>query len=113
MKSCHNAANEFLRQYWSAILPAPTGALGNSSVAAKGAKAARMAGYLRGMEGKMNAVVHTAVSDGLDPMRVRAVCPSPHLARSSLPRSSLYDRIPRCNVDTHRYNVTGRLGGMS
>ena len=73
MKSCHNAANEFLRQYWSAILPTQTGALGNPNPAAKGAKAARMAGYLRGMEGKMNAVVHTAVTEGLDPMRIRAV----------------------------------------
>jgi hypothetical protein len=27
------------------------------------------------MEGKINAVVHTAVLDGLDPARVRAVCP--------------------------------------
>lgn len=73
MKSCHNAANEFLRQYWSAILPTQAGALGVSSVAAKQAKAARMAGYLKGMEGKINAVVHTAVTEGVDPMRVRAV----------------------------------------
>lgn len=73
MKSCHNAANEFLRQYWSAILPAQTGALGSSSATAKQAKATRMAAYLRGMEGKMNAVVHTAVTQHVDPVRVRAV----------------------------------------
>lgn len=73
MKSCHNAANEFLRQYWSAILPTQVGALGSSSVAAKATKAGRMAGYLKGMEGKINAVVHTAVTEGVDPMRVRAV----------------------------------------
>jgi len=75
MTSCHNAANEFLRQYWSAVLPAQAGALGSTSAATKAAKAGKMAGYLRGMEGKINAVVHTAVLDGLDPARVRAVCP--------------------------------------
>jgi len=73
MTSCHNAANEFLRQYWSAVLPAQIGALGTTSVAAKVAKAGKMAGYLRGMEGKINAVVHTAAADGLDPARVKAV----------------------------------------
>ena len=73
MTSCHNAANEFLRQYWSAVLPAQAGALGTSNAATKAAKAGKMAGYLRGMEGKINAVVHTAVLDGLDPARVRAV----------------------------------------
>jgi transcription initiation factor TFIIH subunit 1 len=73
MTSCHNAANEFLRQYWSAVLPAQAGALGSTSAATKAAKAGKMAGYLRGMEGKINAVVHTAVLTGLDPARVRAV----------------------------------------
>jgi transcription initiation factor TFIIH subunit 1 len=73
MTSCHNAANEFLRQYWSAILPAQAGALGTTTPAIKLAKAGKMAAYLRGMEGKINAVVHTAATDGLDPARVRAV----------------------------------------
>ena len=73
MTSCHNAANEFLRQYWSAVLPAQAGTLGTSNVVTKAAKAGKMAGYLRGMEGKINAVIHTAVVGGIDPARVRAV----------------------------------------
>ena len=95
MKSCHNAANEFLRQYWSAILPAQAGTLGSSSVAAKQAKAVKMAGYLRGMEGKMNAVVHTAVTQHVDPVRVRAVSPSCTLLDILLP-----DRTSKGDADT-------------
>jgi transcription initiation factor TFIIH subunit 1 len=73
MTSCHNAANEFLRQYWSAVLPAQAGTLGTKDAGVKAAKAVKMAGYLRGMEGKINAVVHTASIGGMDPARVRAV----------------------------------------
>jgi len=83
MTSCHNAANEFLRQYWSAVLPAQAGALGTSNATTKAAKAGKMAGYLRGMEGKINAVVHTAVLDGLDPARVRAVRPIHFVQRNA------------------------------
>ena len=75
MKSCHNAATEFLRQYWGAILPLPAGAMGGPSQtpAARASKAERMAGYLRLTEGKVEAVVHTATLAGIDPLRVRAV----------------------------------------
>jgi transcription initiation factor TFIIH subunit 1 len=78
MRTCHNAASEFLRQYWSAVLPTPPAALGagtpSQSESAKAAKAERMAGYLRGMEGKLEAVVQMGASMGVDPGRIRAVC---------------------------------------
>ncbi len=72
MRSCHNAATEFLRQYWSAILPTPTGAV-SSAAAIKTARAGKMADYLRRTEGKVEAVIHTATIVGVDPARVRAV----------------------------------------
>lgn len=77
MRTCHNAATEFLRQYWSAVLPTPPAALGagtpSQSESAKAAKAERMATYLRGMEGKLEAVVQLGVAVGVDPGRIRAV----------------------------------------
>lgn len=77
MRSCHNAATEFLRQYWSAILPSPLGSLGagtpSQAPAVKVAKATKMAGYLASMESKMNAVVELSFSFQVDPLRVRAV----------------------------------------
>lgn len=82
MRSCHNAATEFLRQFWSAVLPTPPGALGtnantgsrdpNAAEVAKAMKAERMAGYLKLTEGKVEAVVSTARAMGIDPGRVRA-----------------------------------------
>jgi transcription initiation factor TFIIH subunit 1 len=74
MRSCHNAANEFLRQYWSAILPNPTApTLSAAAKTARATKAAKMAGYLRVTDRKVEAVVHTATIAGVDPERVRAV----------------------------------------
>ncbi|KAI9639283.1 TFIIH p62 subunit, N-terminal domain-containing protein [Dioszegia hungarica] len=76
MRSCHNAATEFLRQYWSAVLPTPSAALGAgtaaTSDATKAAKADKMAGYLRLTEGKVEAVVQTAQVAGVDVGRVKA-----------------------------------------
>jgi transcription initiation factor TFIIH subunit 1 len=81
MRSCHNAATEFLRQYWSALLPLPAGALGSGGPAVipknkearDPTKAAKMAKYLAMTERKMDAVVQTAVIAGIDAARVRAV----------------------------------------
>jgi len=80
MRSCHNAATEFLRQYWSALLPLPAGALGGGPTAIPKnkeardpAKAAKMANYLRSTEKKVEAVVHTATIEGINPERIRAV----------------------------------------
>ncbi|KAK1924060.1 TFIIH p62 subunit, N-terminal domain-containing protein [Papiliotrema laurentii] len=80
MRSCHNAATEFLRQYWSALLPLPAGALGSGGPAVipknkearDPTKAAKMAKYLAMTERKMDAVVQTAVIAGIDAARVRA-----------------------------------------
>ncbi|KAJ9098251.1 hypothetical protein QFC21_004580 [Naganishia friedmannii] len=78
VSTCHNAACEFLRQFWSAVLPAPINSLGsssaNSAAAAeqKAAKARKMAGYLRGTARKVDSVVASAVSYGMkDAERVR------------------------------------------
>ncbi|TYJ55221.1 hypothetical protein B9479_004051 [Cryptococcus floricola] len=72
IRSCHNAATEFLRQYWSAILPAPAGALGGQNTpAAREATAVKMAGYLKTTGNKVEAIVHTAQISGFDPERVR------------------------------------------
>lgn len=74
MRSCHNAANEFLRQYWSAVLPTFTGPAGTSTgVAAKVAKAAKMIEYLRKTEPKVEAIVQAGIIAGEDPARIRAV----------------------------------------
>jgi transcription initiation factor TFIIH subunit 1 len=80
VSTCHNAACEFLRQFWSAVLPAPINSLGsssaNSNTAAaaeqKAAKARKMAGYLRGTARKVDSVVASAASYGMkDAERVR------------------------------------------
>nr|XP_018262956.1 transcription initiation factor TFIIH subunit 1 [Kwoniella dejecticola CBS 10117]OBR85114.1 transcription initiation factor TFIIH subunit 1 [Kwoniella dejecticola CBS 10117] len=74
MRSCHNAATEFLRQYWSAILPSQSqsGTLGHSSVQAKENKAIKMAGYLKLTENKVKAIIETSVIMGFDPERAMA-----------------------------------------
>ncbi|KAL7419067.1 RNA polymerase II transcription factor B subunit 1 [Cryptotrichosporon argae] len=76
MRSCHNAATEFLRQYYTAILPTAAGALGagtpSTAPAAKAARAEKMARYLEGTEGKVNAIVAAAEIGRSDPDRVRA-----------------------------------------
>lgn len=77
VSTCHNAACEFLRQFWSAVLPAPINSLGSSANTAtaaeqKAAKARKMAGYLRGTARKVDSVVASAVSYGMnDSERVR------------------------------------------
>ncbi|OWT41200.1 transcription initiation factor TFIIH subunit 1 [Cryptococcus neoformans Bt1] len=71
IRSCHNSATEFLRQYWSAILPPVPGALGGQAPSAKDAKAAKMASYLKNTSNKIEAIVQTAQITGFDPERVR------------------------------------------
>ncbi|ORY26173.1 TFIIH p62 subunit, N-terminal domain-domain-containing protein [Naematelia encephala] len=70
MKSCHNAATEFLRQYYSSVLPS----LGSTEAAAKAkaAKRDKMVQYLELTGGKINAIVHVAQVAQVDPVRVRA-----------------------------------------
>lgn len=73
MRSCHNAASEFLRQYWAAVLPPTAGTLATTQAPAeRAARAAKMAKYLEGTEGKVEAIVTTAQIEKADPARVRA-----------------------------------------
>lgn len=73
MRSCHNAASEFLRQYWAAILPPAAGTLATAQTpATRAARATKMARYLEGTEGKVNAIVTAAEIERCDPDRVRA-----------------------------------------
>ncbi|WVW84245.1 hypothetical protein I302_106275 [Kwoniella bestiolae CBS 10118] len=88
MKSCHNAATEFLRQYWSAILPSQPGTL-NGNVKAKEAKAMKMANYLRSTENKVKAIIETGVILGFDPERVRkAMAPTVGAVQVALRREA-------------------------
>ncbi|TXT07203.1 hypothetical protein VHUM_03373 [Vanrija humicola] len=73
MRSCHIAATEFLRQYWAAILPPPPGSLGaGASSAEREKRAQKMIKYLKGTEGKVNAIVNVAMTERFDPERVRS-----------------------------------------
>jgi len=74
MISCHTATCEFLRQFWSAILPTPPGNVLNASTPAeKSAKAAKMVQYLSGTGAKMDGVVAAAVARGADGEKVKIV----------------------------------------
>lgn len=80
--SCHNAACEFLRQFWSAVLPNLPGALGAPSAQQKADKAKKMIDFLAKTDDKVDGVMMSAVGSGmLDPERVREVRPG---ERSSL-----------------------------
>ncbi|KAI5452983.1 RNA polymerase II transcription factor B subunit 1 [Naganishia albida] len=71
--TCHNAACEFLRQFWSAVLPTPQGTLGGAQTPEqKAAKAKKMATFLAGTQKKVESVVASAVNAGMkEPSRVR------------------------------------------
>ncbi|KAI0031749.1 hypothetical protein K488DRAFT_51454 [Vararia minispora EC-137] len=73
MRSCHAAANEFLRQFWTAIYPPPVEAqtLGPPPTPAqKQAKAARMISLLARTSEKVAIVVREAGAAGADRRRV-------------------------------------------
>lgn len=75
MTSCQTAANEFLRQFWSATYP-PLGDLPNLATATpaqRATKAAKMIGYLSKTHEKVHAIVWTAQQQGLDATRVELV----------------------------------------
>ncbi|KAF8520410.1 hypothetical protein BU17DRAFT_65427 [Hysterangium stoloniferum] len=73
MRSCQTAGNEFLRQFWSTIFPpaSDTQTLASASPAQKAAKADRMADYLLRTPAKVDALVHAARQEGVDPMKVQ------------------------------------------
>ncbi|KAJ3550103.1 hypothetical protein NM688_g5109 [Phlebia brevispora] len=73
MTTCQTAANEFLRQFWLTIYPPPADAqlALATSAAQKAAKAAKMIGYLERTHEKVDALVHTARQNNVDPARVQ------------------------------------------
>lgn len=75
MKSCQMAANEFLRQFWSAVCPNPseTTALVAPTPAQRTAKAAKMAGYLANTYEKVDAIARAAQAENVEPKRVQIV----------------------------------------
>jgi transcription initiation factor TFIIH subunit 1 len=77
MRTCQTAANEFLRQFWSAIYPPAGETLGGpTTLAQKMAKATRMAGYLTKTPEKVTAIIKAAEGAGVDLGRVRTVSAS-------------------------------------
>lgn len=91
MTSCQTAANEFLRQYWSAVLPPaadgpPTTAV--STPAQRATKAAKMIGYLGNTQAKVDAIVNFAQQHGMDAGRISTVSLALFLFRTWF--SSLY-----------------------
>ena len=76
MTTCHTAANEFLRQFWSAICPPPPESqrlLAVATPAQRKAKATKMAGYLAKTREKVDALIRAAQAEGVDPKRVEVV----------------------------------------
>ncbi|KAF5325666.1 hypothetical protein D9611_000372 [Ephemerocybe angulata] len=72
MTSCQTAANEFLRQYWSSIIPqAPElQTAASATPAQRAAKAAKMIGYLSKTPEKVQAIIMTAQAHGVDSAKV-------------------------------------------
>ncbi len=75
MRTCQTAANEFLRQFWSAIYPPVGETLGGpTTLAQKTTKATRMAGYLSKIPEKVAAIIRAVETAGVDRDRVQIVC---------------------------------------
>ncbi|KAJ7594301.1 hypothetical protein C8J56DRAFT_1044056 [Mycena floridula] len=72
MTSCHTAASEFLRQFWSATYPPilDTQNLAVSTPAQRATKAAKMIGYLSKTQEKVDALLQAASQRGLDPTKI-------------------------------------------
>lgn len=77
MTTCQTAANEFLRQFWLTIYPPPADAqlAAVATPAQKAAKAAKMIGYLERTHEKVDALVHAARQNSVDPARVQTASP--------------------------------------
>jgi transcription initiation factor TFIIH subunit 1 len=78
MTTCQTAANEFLRQFWSAVCPPPADAHAVGAPptpAQRTAKAGKMAGYLAKTHDKVDALVRAAQAEGGDPKSVQIVSP--------------------------------------
>lgn len=70
MTSCQTAANEFLRQFWSATYPSGYDLSAAVTPAQKAAKATKMIGYLSKTHEKVEALVRAAQQQGLDANRI-------------------------------------------
>ncbi|KAG5648582.1 hypothetical protein DXG03_003193 [Asterophora parasitica] len=74
MTTCQTAANEFLRQFWSAMYPPPSevpqSAAAALTPAQRATKAAKMASYLAKTGEKADALVRVAQGHGIQPVKV-------------------------------------------
>jgi hypothetical protein len=76
MVSCQAAANEFLRHFWSSVLPPRPGDISAAAMATpvqKAAKAQRMLSYLEKTGERVNLVMQKATQQKVDAMRVKQV----------------------------------------
>ena len=75
MTTCQTAANEFLRQFWSATYPPPAEfqTVAATTPAQRAAKAAKMITYISKTHEKVKAIVQVAQQHGIDPSRVETV----------------------------------------
>ena len=76
MTSCQTSANEFLRHFWSAILPARQGdfsAIAKATPVQKASRAAKMIGYLAKTDDRVALVLKEAAMAGQDLDRIRFV----------------------------------------
>ena len=75
MTTCQTAANEFLRQFWSATYPPPAEfqTVAVTTPAQRATKAAKMISYISKTPEKVQAIVQTAQQHGIDPSRVETV----------------------------------------
>ncbi|KNZ72901.1 RNA polymerase II transcription factor B subunit 1 [Termitomyces sp. J132] len=74
MTTCQTAANEFLRQFWSAMYPPPMDvqSVNTATPAQRATKAAKMIGYVAKTREKVAALVNVARMHGVDPTRVES-----------------------------------------
>lgn len=72
MRTCQTAANEFLRQFWSAAYPPMDGGV-PMTPAQKSAKISKMTSYLAKTPDKVNAIIETAGQEGLDAAKIEVV----------------------------------------
>ncbi|KAF5370570.1 hypothetical protein D9758_001928 [Tetrapyrgos nigripes] len=70
MRTCQTAANEFLRQFWTATYPPIVEGPALSTPAQRAARASKMIGYLAKTPEKVAAIVQTAHQQGIDAARV-------------------------------------------
>lgn len=104
MTTCQTAANEFLRQFWSATYPplSDNPVLSAQTPPQRAAKAARMIGYLATTHEKVAAIIQSGQQQGVDPNRVKMVCPFlPPASTVTLTNVGIGPRSERCRPCTH------------